>query len=224
MAKSTENPCALPRTRELIAAGKPVRVVCYGDSISEVGRSPGYHGGATTPEKNWGQQLGGLLRQQWPKVAFTVLNFGIGGQNSYEGLGRLDWLAELKPDLVLIAFGANDCGYHYLIPTETGLAIKSMVEGVRGRYGADVMVLCSGGESPLQPSWQHADETIAATRQAATETKAPFVDIRAAVLQATDHGKRWSEFHNGIQDCHPNDRGHELWATTVFGVIRACLK
>ena len=158
----------LSRVQKLIAGKQPVRVVLYGDSISEVGRSPAWNGGATAPDRNWGAQLARRLAQAWPDTAFTVAHFGIGGQNSYEGLGRLDGLGPFKPDLVLVAFGANDCGFHYLLPEETLLALSGLASEVRIRYGADVLLVGTGGDNPLKPSFRHLDETVAAQRQAAS--------------------------------------------------------
>ncbi len=213
----------LPRTAQRLKDHQALRVVCYGDSISEVGRSPQWHGGATTPAANWGQQLGVLLHAAYPGSEITVLNFGIGGQNAYEGLGRLDALGPLKPDLVLLEFGANDCCYHFLQPAETRLALATLAQWTKERYGADVMIVGCGGDNPLDPFFVHLDDTLTASRQAAADAGVPFVDMRAAVLQATDGGKRWTDFHNGAKNCHPNDRGHRVWAETVLTAINQCI-
>jgi lysophospholipase L1-like esterase len=208
-----------------LTGGKTVRIVAYGDSISEVGRTPNYFGGATCAEMNWAQQLGRLLWKGFGKP-MDVAHFAIGGQNAYEGLGRLDWLKPFEADLVLIAFGANDCGYHYIPPDATALAIASMIDGVRARHGADVVVFGPGGGNPAieDPKWQHLDETIDAIRKVALDKNAPFADVRAGILKETNNGARWVEYHNGPQDCHPNDAGHGVWARVAFDTIKPHLK
>lgn len=207
-----------------IAAGQSVKIVAYGDSISESGLSPGWFGGATSAELNWVHQLARLLAAAYPRVEFSADNFGIGGQNSYEGLGRLDWLTPYTPDLVLVAFGANDCGYHYLPPAATALALGSLVDGIKSRFPqADVALLGTGGENPLLPSWEHLEETLTATREVAAAKGVPFVDIQSAILQATEAGARWTDFHNAPQDCHPNDQGHGVWARAVFATVQNVL-
>ncbi len=208
----------LSRTRQLIAEKKPVRVVLYGDSISEV--KTGWNGGAKTAEANWGAVLVRKLQEAYPDSAFSVHHFAIGGQNSYEGLGRLDWLESLKPDLVLVAFGANDCAYHFLQAEETRLALTTLAGEIRKRFGADVVVLGTGGDNPMKPFFRHLDETLKAQKEAADEAKVPFVDMRAAILAATENGKRWTEYHFNAENCHPTDKGHEVWAETVLAVIR----
>jgi len=215
-------PAVLPRTQQLIADRKPVRVVLYGDSISEV--KPGWNGGAKTPEANWGSVLVKRLGEAHPGSTFTVHHFAVGGQNSYEGLGRLDYLGAFKPDLVLVAFGANDCCYHYLVPEETKLALTTLATEIRKRFGADVVLVGTGGDNPLKPFFKHLDQTIVAQRQATAEAKVPFVDMRAAAMKATEGGKRWGEFHLNAENCHPNDAGHAVWAGAALAVVRAAWK
>jgi len=212
----------LPLTQKRIAAKQPIHIVIYGDSISEV--KPGWSGGATGPEQNWGAQLVNRLSQEYPETQFTVTPFGIGGQNSYEGLGRLDGLAALKPDLVLVAFGANDCCYHYLLPEETKLALSTLVGAIRQRFNADVLLVGTGGDNPLKPFFRHLAETRTAQREAAAEAKVLFVDTCQAMLTVTENGKRWAEFHLGEGNCHPNNAGHKIWADTAFAAICAALK
>ncbi|OPZ88201.1 MAG: GDSL-like Lipase/Acylhydrolase [bacterium ADurb.Bin429] len=213
----------LLRTAQLLKQKKPLRVVCYGDSISEVGRSANWYGGAKSREANWGSQLQGLLRAAYPGVDIQVLHFGIGGQNAYEGLGRLDWLAEYKPDLVLVAFGANDTGWHPIPAEATKLALKTLAQWTQERYGADVVLMSTGGDNPRQPNHTHVAETVQATCEAAGEAGAGYIDIRAAILRVTEDGKRWTDYHNSPQDCHPNDTGHRFWAETVFQALQAAL-
>lgn len=216
-------PPLLPRTAKLLADKKPVRLVLYGDSISEVGRSPSWHGGASAPEHNWGSVLGTLLTRAYPGTTLVVQHFGIGGQNSYEGLGRLDALAAFKPDLVVVAFGANDCCYHYLLPEETQLALTSLAKGIRERYGADVVLAGTAGDNPQAPLFRHTAETVAAQRAAAVAAGAPFVDLQKAMVSATDNGKRWAEFNLAANNCHPNDAGHLIWAAAAAAAIREAL-
>lgn len=207
----------LARTQQLIAEKKPIRVVIYGDSISEVKK--GWNGGAKTPESNWGAVLVKRLGEAYPDSTFTVQHFAIGGQNSYEGLGRLDGLEAFKPDLVMVAFGANDCCHHYLIPEETKLAQVTLATQIKNRFGADAVLVGSGGDNPLKPFFKHLDETLAAQAQAAAEAKVPFVDVRAAVIAATENGNRWAEYHINEENCHPTDKGHVVWAEAALKTL-----
>ncbi len=213
----------LPVTAARIAAGRSVRLVLWGDSISEVGRSPKWHGGASQRQRHWGTLLQQKLKQAYPQAWFEVIFMGIGGQNSYEGLGRVDDLWTQQPDLVLVAFGANDCVWHHLEPAQTQRALTEMVQRI-GQQRSEVLVLSTAGSSPTHHQFRHARETVAATARAAEAGSAPFVDLYAALRQATDAGRRWSDYHLGQNNCHPNDRGHEVWAAAVFRVLEASLR
>jgi lysophospholipase L1-like esterase len=214
----------LKRCAEKIRDKKPLRIVAFGDSISETGRNRGWSGGASNPEKNWAQVLGVILARRFPGVKVDVINAGIGGQNSYEGLGRADVLEALKPDLVLVQFGANDCAYHFLQPEETKLALKTLALDIGKRFGSDVAIMGTAGDNPLKPFFQHRDETIAASRQAASESDVVFIDVRTPMLGATKNGVEWAEYHLGADNCHPNDKGHDVWGQTVLGALLVVLE
>jgi lysophospholipase L1-like esterase len=223
LASGSGSQPALSRSQQKLHDKKPLRIVAFGDSISEVGRSSKWHGGASKPENNWAQQLGVLLRGAYPKSKFNVINAGIGGQNSYEGLGRIDALEKMKPDLVLIEFGTNDCVFHFLEPEQTRLALSTLAKDIHLRFGADVVLMGTAGDNPLEPFFQHRDETVEATRKAAADAGVLFVDMRAPILAATENGKQWADFHLNSNNCHPNDKGHEVWAQTVFSALRAAI-
>lgn len=210
----------LPRSKKMLQTGTPITMVAYGDSICEVGRTPGYFGGADSAELNWAGQLQTLLIAAYPQQFIKVINFGVGGQNSYEGLGRLDYLPALNADLVMFEFGANDCGFHPIPPDASYLAIKSLSEGARVRYDMDVLIIIPGFFNPILSPPAHVLETAEAIRQAAIDTQTLVVDIRSAMLTATDQGQNWADYHNGASDCHPNNRGHALWGQTVSNSIK----
>lgn len=213
----------LPRLRRILEAGHPgrLRLALVGDSISEI--TDKWYGGASRPENNWGAVLARLLERAHAGLSVDLRNFGIGGQNTYEGLGRIHELEPFKPDLVLLAFGANDCAYHFLIPEETYLALANMIHTVRSRFGADVVAVGTAGDNPLKPFFRHLDQTLAAQRRAARQRGAPFTDVRAAILEATENGMKWAAYHLDEKNCHPNDNGHAVWARAVFDTIHRSL-
>ncbi len=213
----------LPRVSEKLRNGEKLRLVSFGDSISEVGRTPTYFGGASCAGKNWASVLRDLFADAYTNSEIEIIYCGIGGQNSYEGLGRLDVLAPLNADLVIVAFGANDCGWHHLEPWQTKVALSSITEGIRARYNADVALASTGGDSPLNSKMDHLNETIETTCQVAIEQGIPYVDIRAAILKATENGNNWAKYHFNDSDCHPNDDGHKIWGEAVFTALKPYL-
>ena len=50
------------------------------------------------------------MQQKYPEARLELINSGISGDTTLDGLARLDWaVLSYKPDLVTINFGINDC-------------------------------------------------------------------------------------------------------------------
>ena len=123
----------LPRLAQKIASGEPVTIVAIGSSSTS-------GAGASSPAANYPSRLAIELKQHFPKLSFTVLNRGVGGEEVADMLSRFDSavLAE-KPDLVLWQLGTNSVirghmlgGHDALI--RTGLA---KIRDHRRRYRTD---------------------------------------------------------------------------------------
>ena len=85
----------------LMGESKPLgrlRIVAIGDS-NTLGWA-----GPTGP--NWPQALGRMLEERG--IAADVINGGVWGYSSLQGLARLRQVLEYAPDLVLVSFGSND--------------------------------------------------------------------------------------------------------------------
>lgn len=75
------------------------RILCYGDSNTD-----------GPPRGGWPEKLQELLDRSYPSgPGFEVLNAGVGGYTSHQGLLRFrQEAAKYHPDLVLVSFGWND--------------------------------------------------------------------------------------------------------------------
>jgi lysophospholipase L1-like esterase len=77
------------------------RIICLGDSWT--------FGANVGQEQAYPQQLNRLLRHTFPEADFEVLNLGVLGYSSFQGLELLNLTAfDLDPDLIVIAFAMND--------------------------------------------------------------------------------------------------------------------
>lgn len=79
-------------------AQQALRIVLFGDSLMA---GPGL-------EQN--QKVSGVLQQylDYYKVQAQVLNAGVNGETTAGGLARVDSILQMKPDVVVLALGAND--------------------------------------------------------------------------------------------------------------------
>jgi lysophospholipase L1-like esterase len=92
---------ALPKTRALLQAGRPLKIVTLGSS-STAGA------GASATRFSYPSRLAVELAQRYPQASIEIVNRGLNGEDAWENLKRLD--AEVlpaKPDLVIWQMGTN---------------------------------------------------------------------------------------------------------------------
>ena len=80
------------------AAARAPLILDFGDSLTA-----GY---GLMPEQAFPARLEAWLREHG--IAAQVVNAGVSGDTTAGGLARLDWALADKPDLVILALGAND--------------------------------------------------------------------------------------------------------------------
>ena len=153
----------LSRTKELLASGKPLKIMALGDSITRVAGNKTYaHLMIPKIKERFGADV-------------TVTNQGIGGFTVRGGAIILPraLMATPDPDLVLIYFGANDIRL-VKDPAVFAAQIGDLVDRIRiGTKGkADVLVL-SG-----TPRGEGLDvgKIVAGTAQAAEAKQTGFCD------------------------------------------------
>ncbi len=112
---------------------------------------------------NWPGYLHGLMRQNGDR--FSVVNAGVYGYSSHQGLQRFRECITFDPDLVLISFGANDA--HRVRTPDREFARDSSVKwnpvGLLQRYRLGRLLLgartrfLAGPSQPLHPRVSLAD-------------------------------------------------------------------
>ncbi len=199
------------RTRQLLASGQPVRIVCFGDSITGVY----YHSGG---RRAWCDLVGLGLRQLYPHARPELLNAGISGNTSADALRRLEAdVLRHQPQLVVVMFGMNDVAR--ATPGDYRANLRQIVQQVQQR-NAEVMLLtpnCVSPEDPLRPLWKVADYAQI-TREVGRELQVPVTDTFRAFqsVQAVDHRAWLGLMSDAI---HPNMRGHKLLAEEVVQTL-----
>lgn len=78
-----------------------LKIVAFGDSITLAMRQE--------PQNKWVNIVQDELNRQRPDIDITIVNSGVGGHTSREGLARIeeDVIAH-NPDIVFVEFGGND--------------------------------------------------------------------------------------------------------------------
>ena len=102
------------------------RIIAFGDSLT--------YGVGTTRDKSYPAVLSGL-------TGLEVINAGVSGETTVEGLGRLEReLDKNQPDLLILLEGGNDILRNHTLG-ETRANLAAMIEMAKGR---DISVVLLG--------------------------------------------------------------------------------
>lgn len=194
----------LKETRALLKAGKAVRIVAFGDSITA-------GGDATRPELVFWRRWAADLQARYPRAQVTAVNGATGGDSTVQGLERLQVkVLEERPDLVLIGFGMNDHNVGGVPVPQFEQNLKEMVARIRNATGAEVVLFSA---FPPNPKWKYGTHRMAdyavATDRVAREEGCAYADVYRNWQALAARKKPEDLLGNNIN--HPNDFGHWVY-------------
>lgn len=207
----------LTQTMEKLKAGKDIKYLVYGDSISTGAE-------ASSLETAYFGIFAETLRKVNPQAQVDIVMKAIGGEDSNGGLQRLaqDVLEE-KPDLVTIGYGMNDQnrgeeGRHFVEPEKYEENIECMIRQLTAA-GVEVVLI-----TPClpHPCWAYtsgdAGLYAGALRRLGSKYGIPVADVQAAWVQELEYKKSHEAMLlNNIN--HPNDYGHSVYGKVLCGLI-----
>ena len=124
----------ITRISDLLEEGKkPVRIVCFGDSITGVY----YHTGG---RRAYPEMLEIALRRLCPAARVSIINSGVSGNTTEAGLARIESdVLSHQPHRVTVMFGMNDAAR---LPVEAYHANLKRILGRCCNAGSEVL-LCT---------------------------------------------------------------------------------
>jgi acyl-CoA thioesterase-1 len=143
-------------------------------------------------------------------LPWHVVNAGLSGETSAGGLRRIDWVLNQKPDVFVLALGANDG----LRGTATGVTqanLQAIIDRVHSRY-PDTRIVLAGMRMPPSMGQDYTESFGAIFPALAKSNKialVPFLLDGVAERPELNQG-------DGI---HPNASGAALVAEGVWKVI-----
>ena len=165
-------------------------IVCFGDSLTR-----GF--GAT------GEQTYPYFLQQLTNI--PVINKGINGNTSKNGLDRIDDILQFKNSLVIVEFGAND--FFQRIPiSETKKNMETIIDILK--QNNDIVVLVST-ENKLLTQLHNMLKSLA------KEKNVLFVN---GILDEI-----WDDRSLFFDDIHPNSKGYKFVANKIYKSINHLL-
>ena len=195
------------KTRRDLESEADATIVCFGDSITA-----GY-----AVRRGFPSFLLESLRQRFPDSKIEMINSGICGDTSQDGLGRLDWaVLSYEPDLVTINFGINDCVL-VLSLEEFEMNLVEMVRRIRAGPDSEILLLSSQPlESP--PYDQRVLDYYQTVERVAKEMNVGFVDVYGAWMKRVQAGMPLDSLILPGLD-HPNEAGYRIIAEELMSLF-----
>jgi len=139
----------------------------------------------------------------------TIINGGVSGSTSSDGLARLKWYLKTKPSIVFLALGAND-GLRGLNLTQSQINLEEIIEYAQN---AKAKVLLAGMLIPPNYGPDYAKEF----KQMYQNLKNKYnLKIMPFLLEDVAGVKELNQ-RDGI---HPNEQGHKQVAQNVYEFLK----
>lgn len=200
--------------RTKLVSGSPVKVVCFGDSITQ---------GEDAGDDRYVFRLQRYFNQHYPGKV-DVINTGVGGNTSRDGLARLDQdVLRHHPDLVVIMFGVNDENARPAgndVPVaEYRANLQRMVDTIRTQTHACVILMTTSWKNL---GWEftkgNLNEYADTIRTLGKQASVCVIDN----FQAWGNlSKRGIPYMNLLDSCinHPNGPAHEIFINGLIGAL-----
>jgi acyl-CoA thioesterase-1 len=136
-------------------------IVAFGDSLTA--------GLGVTPEDSYPARLQAKLRAEG--YAYRVVNAGSSGDTTAGGLRRVDWALKNKPEVVIVALGANDA-----LRGQDLASVRANLDAIVARFQkAGARVLVAGMEVPPNYGARYAADLRRLYADVARQRKAAFM-------------------------------------------------
>jgi acyl-CoA thioesterase-1 len=178
-----------------------VTILFLGDSLTEGYGIPSDKAYPQIVKKKFKKDLGKNI---------NVLNLGVSGSTTSSGLSRLKWiLGQKKIDIIVIALGAND-GLRGIPLTKSRENLEKII-----RYGLkkNKRIILVGMKIPPN----YGEDYSAGFEKIFLEmAKIPKVKFIPFLLKDVAGIKKL----NLLDGIHPNEKGHEIVAKTIFDFLK----
>ena len=198
-AHQQESTISSPPSQTLSIVSSQKKILFLGDSLTEgygIDKSKAY----PSLIQNW-------LDEQ--NLDYKVINASISGSTSASAVGRLKWQLKNKPDILVLALGAND-GLRGIDPKTTYSNLSAAIELA---HKESIQVLLIGMKLPYNYGLDYRKDFEASFKRLVNTYDVAFVPF----LLKDVGGKPEMNIEDGI---HPNEKGHEYMTKTVLSVLK----
>ncbi|HTY79397.1 MAG TPA: arylesterase [Candidatus Bathyarchaeia archaeon] len=177
-------------------------IVAFGDSLTA--------GLGVKPEQSYPARLEARLRAEG--YSYRVVNAGVSGDTTAGGLRRIDWALRNKPDVVIVALGANDA----LRALDLG-SVHANLDAIVVRFQkAGVRVLLAGMEVPPNYGARYARDFRAIYADVARKRGVAFMPFLLDGVAA-------NPALNQPDGIHPTAEGYAVIVNRLWPYLRPLL-
>lgn len=216
----------LPKTLARLHQGGPLRVLAWGDSVTDGTYLP------NPTNDRWQEQFRARLEQRFPQVHVELFHLGWGGRNTRDFLAEppgspynlRQRLLEIQPDLLISEF-VNDAG---LPDSWVEQVYPSLLQDFQAS-GIEWIILTP---HYVRPDWMGLDreKNIDEDPRAYVHALRTFTTNHLQGVALADTAKKWGRlwrqgipyttlFTNAIN--HPNRRGMQFFADSLMELLEA---
>lgn len=150
------------------------------------------------------------LKPRFPQI--KVINGGVSGATTASGPKRLDWYFKAKPDIIVLALGAND-GLRGLTVEQ---AEKNLTDVITKSQEKGIKVVLAGMKIPSNYGADYRTNFEKIYERLAKKYKLTLIPFLLEGVAAEPS----LNLPDGI---HPNAKGHEIMAKTVLKYLEPLL-
>ena len=182
------------------ANAKDDTILFLGDSLTE--------GLGVTKEDAFPKLVETMIQSELKKDV-TIINGGVSGSTTSDGLDRLKWYIRKKPSMVFLALGAND-GLRGL---DLKQSQENLEEIIKYAQESNAKVLLAGMLIPPNYGPAYSEDFRKMYEQLKNKYKLKSMDF----LLVDVAGNKELNQADGI---HPNEQGHKIIAKNVFEFLK----
>lgn len=195
-----------------MAGSESVRYVALGDSVT----AGWLEHGVLDPDAAYPTLFRRRLSSLYPHAIVSVLNAGLGGENTGGAQDRLERdVLRCQPHLVTICLGLNDArkGRDFLNDFTNNLG--EIVERIRAGSSADVLLITPNIRDDYGADDGVVLEFVRAIRQVARNVDAGLADVHAVYQGAVRMGAQPADLLSN-RVSHPTREGHQIFANALM--------
>ena len=187
--------------------GQHLTVVALGDSLTQ----------GWLVSKGYLDYLSEMLRDAYPSCRIDIINRGIPGNTSEDGLSRVDRdVVSLHPDLTFVQFALNDA-YTGVSHPEFRENVRSIIRRVQESTDSEIMLFTS---VPLMDEAEnrHAEKFYGILKDLSLEYNLPLVEVHIYWRRRINEGLDAAELYqwDGV---HPTEEGYRVMAEAIFALL-----